>query len=99
MTQFSSMKNQEIALHCYHHKVSKNYYYNESNIKEGIEIFNKAEIPLFGYAAPYGEWNFNIAKAIEQANFIYSSEFTLDYDNLPFYPYSTGPSYHRRTAC
>ena len=87
MEQFAQMKNQEIGLHCYHHKVSNSYSFNRANIKEGCRILNEAKIPFCGYAAPYGEWNIPLAKAIEKAGFIYSSEFTLDYDNLPFYPY------------
>ncbi len=87
MEQFAQMKNQEIGLHCYHHKVSNSYSFNRSNIKEGCRILNEVKIPFCGYAAPYGEWNIPLAKAIERAGFIYSSEFTLDYDNLPFYPY------------
>jgi len=87
MEQFSQMQNQEIGLHCFQHKVSDKYSFNKSDIHSGTEILNKANIPFWGYAAPYGEWNISQAKAIEQAEFIYSSEFSLDYDNLPFFPY------------
>ena len=87
MKQFTRMHNQEIGLHCYNHKVAHNYSINQSDIKTGIKILNKANIPFCGYAAPYGEWNISLAKAMEEADFTYSSEFTLDYDNLPFYPY------------
>ena len=87
MKQFARMHNQEIGLHCYNHKVSHNYSINQSDIKTGIKILNKANIPFCGYAAPYGEWNISLANAMEEADFTYSSEFTLDYDNLPFYPY------------
>ena len=85
--QFARMQNQEIGLHCYRHKVSRNYSFNKLNIEKGCRTLKIANIPFCGYAAPYGEWNIHLAKAIEEAGFIYSSEFTLDYDNLPFYPY------------
>ena len=85
--QFARMQNQEIGLHCYRHKVSRNYSFNKLNIEKGCRTLKIANIPFCGYAAPYGEWNIPLAKAIEEAGFIYSSEFTLDYDNLPFYPY------------
>jgi len=87
MEQFASMQNQEIGLHCYNHKVTNQYNSNKLDINKGINILNKANIPYYGYAAPYGDWNIPLAKAIEQTDFIYSSEFTLDYDNYPFYPY------------
>ena len=84
------MQNQEIGLHCYDHKVTNNYFFNKSDINKGTNILNKVNIPLYGYAAPYGEWNVSLAQAIESGDFIYSSEFTLDYDNLPHYPYFNG---------
>jgi len=87
MEQFAGMQNQEIGLHCYNHKVTNQHNSIKLDVNKGINILNKANIHYYGYAAPYGEWNIPLAKVIEQADFIYSSEFTLDYDNYPFYPY------------
>ena len=87
MEQFSGMQNQEIGLHCYNHKVTNQHNSIKLDVNKGIYILNKANIPFCGYAAPYGEWNIPLANAMEEADFTYSSEFTLDYDNLPFYPY------------
>ena len=69
MIQFSCMQNQEIALHCYWHKVTNNYSFNSANIKKGCQVLNEANIPFCGYGAPYGEWNYNLAKSIEEAGF------------------------------
>ena len=90
MEQFAGMQNQEIGLHCYNHKVTNQHNSIKLDVNKGINILNKANIHYYGYAAPYGEWNIPLAKVIEQADFIYSSEFTLDYDNLPYYPYFKG---------
>ena len=82
-----SMKQQEIGLHCFTHKVYRNFVENEQNIKLGINLLNGVGISPKGFAAPFGMWNSSLMKAVEHHNFIYSSEFTLDYDNLPFFPY------------
>ena len=87
MDQFYKMKNQEIGLHCFRHKILDNYNYNKIDINKGIKILLGSKLHCFGYSAPYGEWNINLGKAIEASSFIYSSEFALDYDNFPFYPY------------
>jgi hypothetical protein len=53
----------------------------------GTSILRKNGITPRGYAGPFGEWNTTLAKALEHRGFEYSSEFALDYDNLPFYPF------------
>ncbi|MBC8526674.1 MAG: polysaccharide deacetylase family protein [Candidatus Cloacimonetes bacterium] len=87
LTDFKKMQNQEIGLHCYRHRVFKDYNSNRRNLEKGIKILNKYDIKPVGFVSPYGEWNYNLGKAIGNANFQYSSEFSLDYDDLPFYPY------------
>ena len=85
--QFVTMENQEIGLHCYRHHVYHNFIRNEINIKTGKKVLSQHRINPAGYAAPFGLWNVSLAKAIELHGFLYSSEFCLDYDNLPFHPY------------
>ncbi len=84
---FSNLKNQEISYHCYRHKNFLSYKKNVENIKKGLTILKNAGIKPKGYASPYGEWNNTVAKAIDNFNFLYSSEFGFAYDTLPLYPY------------
>jgi len=37
-------------------------------------------------AAPFGKWNESIQLTFENIGAAFSSEFSLDYDDLPFYP-------------
>ncbi len=87
---YAKMKHQEIGLHCYRHRVFKNFKKNELNLKYGKKILSQHGIEPFGFASPFGEWNPNLAKAIENCGFRYSSEFALNYDDVPFYPIVNG---------
>ncbi|MEA3475743.1 MAG: polysaccharide deacetylase family protein [Candidatus Cloacimonadota bacterium] len=87
LADFKNMQNQEIGLHCYRHRVFKDYDNNRKNLEKGQKILEKYGIKPIGFVSPYGEWNYNLGKAIEDANFQYSSEFSLSYDDLPFFPY------------
>ncbi len=84
---FKKMKNQEIGLHCYRHRIFNDYQTNRDNIEKGMKILEKSGINPVGFVSPYGEWNDNLGKALVDLGFQYSSEFCLDYDDLPFYPY------------
>ena len=87
---YKKMDDQEIALHCRRHLVFHDYKTNLENIKNGLEDLKEVGIEVTGFAAPFGDWNENLAKVLEKFDFDYSSEFTLDYDDLPFYPYIQG---------
>lgn len=85
--QFSNMESQEIGLHGHQHRIWRQYQRNERDVKKGIDVLLKATISPKGYASPFGKWNISLSKAIEHHGFVYSSEFALDFDDLPFYPY------------
>jgi len=87
---YKKMDDQEIALHCRRHLVFHDYKTNLENIKNGLEDLKEVGIEVTGFAAPFGDWNENLGKVLEKFNFGYSTEFTLDYDDLPFYPYIQG---------
>ncbi|MCD4796131.1 MAG: hypothetical protein K8R49_03035, partial [Candidatus Cloacimonetes bacterium] len=63
------------------------YERNSNNLKTALSKLEKADIEPNGFAAPFGEWNPALAQVLEDMNFAYSSEFTLDYDDLPFFPF------------
>ena len=87
LSQFAKMKDQEIGMHCYQHKVFKDFYESETDIKQGKSLLAGEKISPSGYAAPFGEWNCSLAKAVESSGFKYASEFGLAYDDYPFYPW------------
>ncbi len=84
---YPSFTQHEIALHCERHKVHNSYKENYNNILCALDKLKQYDISLNGFAAPFGEWNEALGKVLEDLGFEYSSEFALDYDDLPFYPY------------
>lgn len=87
---YGKMKDQEIGLHCSRHLVFNDYERNKANLEIGLAELNKAGLTVKGFAAPFGDWNENLARSLEEKKFNYSSEFVLDYENLPFYPFYSG---------
>ncbi len=87
LNNYALMKNQEMAIHCDKHYVYENTEDNYNNILKADKKLKKCEINATGFAAPFGDWNYDLDNALQKMKLKYSSEFTLDYDDLPFYPY------------
>ena len=87
---YATMTDQEIGLHCDKHYVYETFKQNSENIERGEDKLKTAEIAFCGFAAPFGDWNESLNKVLEAKQYLYSSEFSLDYDNFPFYPYVNG---------
>ena len=84
--RFAQFTSQEIGIHCYKHKTYRTYEENWANIAEALFLLNREGIDCRGFASPNGIWNRNLGMAVQAHGFHYSSEFALDYDNLPFHP-------------
>jgi len=76
----------DVQLHCLRHTVYPDYARNLNNFRQGKEAMAAFGIEPVGVVAPYGEWNLNLNRALEELGFEYSSEFCLAYDDLPFRP-------------
>lgn len=83
---FATMVDQEIGVHCYEHKVFDTFQENLRNISRARKVLEEQSIRPKGFTAPYGVWNADLGRALRQLGFSYSSEFTLAYDALPFFP-------------
>jgi hypothetical protein len=86
MTNYVSMNGQEMAIHCDKHFVYDNLEDNYNNILKADKKLKKCRINATGFAAPFGDWNPSLDKALQKLELKYSSEFALNYDDLPFYP-------------
>jgi len=82
---FKKFENQEIAVHGYEHKTSTSYAKNLNNISKALNVLHKHGFEPEGFCAPYGMWSEGLQKALEETDLAYSSEFSLNYDDLPFY--------------
>jgi hypothetical protein len=90
LSLFREMRGDEAGIHCFHHRAFREPEAHAANIRRAVEEFDSAGMPARSYAAPYGLWDEPQARAVEQFKFLYSSEFSYDYDNLPTFPYLSG---------
>lgn len=94
LSHFLSFVGHELGVHCYEHRVFDSYGENYENLRKAKEALRSIGILEPGIAAPYGNWNRELARAIDDVGFAYSSEFSAGYDTLPFYP-AAGPVEYR----
>src|SRR3989344_4739978 len=78
---------QDIQSHSYEHKVYDSFEENYDNMSKADKFISEVARKPTGFAAPFGHWNKNLGKVLEKLNYDYSSEFSLSYDDLPFYPF------------
>ncbi len=86
LKNYASMEDQELAIHCDKHFVYNNFEDNYDNIQKANNKLKSCGINAIGFAAPFGDWNPSLDKALQKLDFKYSSEFALNYDDLPFFP-------------
>lgn len=79
-----------IGSHAYVHHVYDQYGQNRWNIERAEELLRPFARPLEGFSAPHGRWHASLQRVLEEKGYLYSSEFTLDYDDLPFFPRVNG---------
>lgn len=84
---FDGFERHELASHGYRHRTFSSYEANWGNIAEARHVMSAAGFDAAGFAAPTGRWNRGLDRALQEHGFEYSSEFTLDYDGLPFRPW------------
>jgi predicted deacetylase len=77
----------EVGVHCFHHRAYPDPAAHAENIRKAVRAFESAGLRARSYAAPYGLWSERLAEAVEQFKFVYSSEFSYDYDDLPSVPH------------
>jgi hypothetical protein len=76
----------ELALHCYAHQRYATYEQARGDIRKGLDVLKHHGMYPAGFASPFGVWNQDVARAIAESGFGYSSEFSYDYDGLPSHP-------------
>jgi len=84
-TVYKKMQDQEIELHCDRHLIFKDHSLNLDNISRGMKKMRASGYQIKGFAAPYGEWNYSLQQVLREKGFVFSSEFGLAYDDLPFF--------------
>tara|TARA_Y100000034_G_C6907469_1_gene421596 strand:+ start:4180 stop:5742 length:1563 start_codon:yes stop_codon:yes gene_type:complete len=79
--------NQSVQSHSYEHEVFPFFEENYQNLLKSNQFISKYTKSPVGFASPFGFWNKNLGRALEKVGYLYSSEFSLSYDDMPFYPF------------
>ena len=83
---YNNFKTIEFGYHNDRHIVFNNFKKDKTNIDNGLAKLQPSKIKnINGFSAPLGVWNITLNNAIKDT-FLYSSEFTYDYDNFPSFP-------------
>lgn len=75
----------EIGQHCYTHDVFEGLEANLENLRRGEAwAEKKLGVKVSSFVAPRGLWNEELDGAVARMGYAYSSDFSLDFDSLPF---------------
>ncbi|MFO0910935.1 MAG: hypothetical protein U0794_21775 [Isosphaeraceae bacterium] len=73
--------------HGHHHFVYRDAASNRRNLIRAHEVLCDSGFEPLGFAAPHGRWNVGLDQVIEELGYLYSSDFQLGYDDVPFFPW------------
>lgn len=88
--QYLKISGHDIGNHCNIHNVFDDYERNKDNIQNCADWLKKEGIEPVGFVAPRGIWNPSLDKAIEDCGYGYSSDFGVNFNDLPYRPYYQG---------
>ena len=83
---YKYFKNQNFGFHSNSHKIFKDKNKFENDFSTAMEFYKNNNFDVKSGAGIYGIWNENLNFQYEKEKFDYSSEFSLSYDSLPFFP-------------
>lgn len=73
--------------HGHYHVVYRDAEANRRNLRRAHRLLEGAGIEPVGFAAPHGRWNAGLDEALEELGYLYSSDFQIGHDDLPFFPW------------
>ena len=80
------LRSHEIAHHADIHDLFDTVAENRTNLQGGMDwVERHLGARTTGYVAPRGLWNHALDRAMAELGHVYSSDFGLDFDSLPFF--------------
>jgi hypothetical protein len=76
--------------HGHYHVIYRDRESNRRNLERAHERLVEAGFRPSGFAAPHGRWNAGLDAVLADLGYLYSSDFQLGYDDLPFFPWRDG---------
>jgi hypothetical protein len=80
------LKDHDTQSHGHFHHVYRDAETNRLNLERAHRILVSFGFDPAGFAAPHGRWSPGLDDALEDFGYLYSSDFQLGYDDLPFFP-------------
>jgi len=84
------LRSRDAQSHGHFHHVYRDGEANLKNLERADRILRDLDFHVEGFAAPHGRWNASLDDALESLGYLYSSDFQLGYDDLPFFPWKNG---------
>jgi hypothetical protein len=73
--------------HGHFHHVYRDPEANRQNVERAHRLLRSLGFDPVGFAGPHGRWRLSLDDQLEDFGYLYSSDFQLGYDDLPFYPW------------
>ncbi|AGA27242.1 polysaccharide deacetylase family protein [Singulisphaera acidiphila] len=73
--------------HGHHHVIYRDPAANRRNLRRAHRTLAESGMTPVGFAAPHGRWNAGLDEVLEELGYLYSSDFQLGFDDLPFFPW------------
>ena len=73
--------------HGHFHVIYRDAEANRRNLSRARDLLVESGFEPVGFAAPHGRWNHGLDRILEELGYLYSSDFQLGFDDLPFYPW------------
>jgi peptidoglycan/xylan/chitin deacetylase (PgdA/CDA1 family) len=83
----SDLKSHDTQSHGHFHHVYRDPDANRRNIERAHRLMRSLGFDPVGFAGPHGRWRSSLDDQLEDFGYLYSSDFQLGYDDLPFYPW------------
>jgi hypothetical protein len=81
------LRQSDTQSHGHYHVVYRDPAANRRNLERADRLLRDAGIEPVGFAAPHGRWNEGLDGVLEDLGYLYSSDFQLGFDDLPFFPW------------
>ena len=81
--------------HGHFHVIYRDPEANRRNLRRAHRVLAESGFEPVGFAAPHGRWNAGLDDVLEDLGYLYSSDFQLGYDDLPFFPPWRGDRFSR----
>jgi len=75
----------DVGSHGYRHHTYADFAQNRRNLERGIATLRAHGVEPQGFVAPHGRWRPELQQALEVLGITHSSEFSLAYDDLPWF--------------